>query len=194
MTRLNNIIIIFIIISTVYCCKKNNCRDEFLYKKDTLFVFGAEQLPTKSILSKEIKVLIVIGSECDVNDNSDCCTLKEIPNYIKDYKEIYRLDYMLSSTKEIPKEISALENLKIINLSENSSLTNISNLRSLKKLNELYLGNCSSLSTIMNTVIHLKNLKILDIEGTAISKQELLLLKQKLPQCNISGNVSDVEL
>ena len=110
--------------------------------------------------------------------------LEEIPHKIKKLTSLKRLSFANNNIKSVPNWIGDLKNLININLSDNQ-INNLPN--SIGELNLLHTLNLSNnnIEKLPNSIRNLTSLKLLVIIGNKIPEQEIINLKQLLPNCKI---------
>jgi Leucine-rich repeat (LRR) protein len=91
----------------------------------------------------------------------------------------------VNAIDSLPDEAGKLENLKLLDLSDNSNLSYIEPVTVLENLEELFLFGCSRLNKLPANMGNLKKLKKLGLTGSGIDKAELDRIKRLLPYCKI---------
>jgi Leucine-rich repeat (LRR) protein len=146
-------------------------RNENKYKSIPLEIYD---LPNLEILS-------FTGSDCDMR-NKDCINIDKIPAGIENLSKLKELYLVMNNIKSLTDEINDLNNLKVLDLSNNASI-NIDNLSN-ESIETLNLNECY-LSSLPKFLYKMKNLKTLGLEGNNIGKSEIEELQKKLPKCKI---------
>lgn len=118
------------------------------------------------------------------HSKDDCYRIQEIPSKIKNLKKLTSLSLLFNDIKILPEELSALKNLKLFDLSNNSGLQDITVIEKLVNLELLSLSGCH-LKEMPANIGNLKHLKELDLTGNSISKEEQIRIKKALPNCKI---------
>lgn len=107
--------------------------------------------------------------------------LTKVPSYIFDRTEIEELNLSNNSLDgALQAEVRFLQNLKVLNLSNNNFTGVPAEVGRLGKLEVLDLSN-NSLTGLPYEIGNLSNLKILDLRGNAYSKMDLERIKKSLP-------------
>ena len=102
---------------------------------------------------------------------SICPQLSKIPSDLTGLQCLRELSISdLGGITEIPN-LSGLEQLQVIDASRNSQLTSLQGLRDLRALTVLYLSSCESLSRLLD-MRKLTNLKVLDLQDTGVEFHE----------------------
>ena len=122
--------------------------------------------------------------DCDYGDNTNCWMLKELPKQIGNLKKLQTLSLTLTAMQTFPKELSELKNLTVLDLSDNTGISNINLLTQIQSLQYLYLYGCG-LTKLPDDVSGLINLKELGLVGNHIDKAEQDRIKKALPNCII---------
>jgi Leucine-rich repeat (LRR) protein len=91
----------------------------------------------------------------------------------------------VNAIDSLPDEAGKLENLKLLDLSDNSNLSYIEPVTVLENLEELFLFGCGRLNKLPANMGNLKKLKKLGLTGSGIDKAELDRIKRLLPYCKI---------
>ncbi len=128
-----------------------------------------------------LEILSFTGSQCDTR-NEGCLNIDKLPDGIKNLSKLKELYLVMNNIKYLTSDINKLNNLKVLDLSNNTSL-NLDNLNNeyieILNLNECYL------SSPPKSLYKMKNLKTLGLEGNTIDKSEIEELQKKLPKCKI---------
>jgi Leucine-rich repeat (LRR) protein len=114
----------------------------------------------------------------------DCFRIYEIPSKIKNLTKLTSLSLPDNDIQSLPVELTALKNLKIIDLSGNEELDNVNNIEKIVSLEYVSLSGCH-LTEIPANIGNLKHLKELDLKGSFISAKEQIRIKRALPNCKI---------
>lgn len=173
------------------CCftKSTTSNSNYTYNSDTTYISSTRQLksdkmPESVFLMKNLRHLSITGMDCDVGDHSNCWMLKVLDTKIINLKNLATLSLTLNAIQKIPNELAELKNLKFIDLTDNSGLSNITTLTKIKSLEYLYLYGCG-LTKLPDNIGDLTNLKEIGLVGNHIDKTEQGRIKKVLPNCNI---------
>jgi Leucine-rich repeat (LRR) protein len=185
------IAILFGVFTIIYGCKSvqkiNTTFNEQLNEaktNDTLKIRNENRysaIPKDIFNIRNLRVLHFIGSECDYLPQ-DCKNITTIPPEINKLSNLEELYLIMNNIKTLPIEINSLKKLRILDLSNNTSI-NVSNLDN-RNIEILNLNECN-LTSLPKGIENMNNLKTLGIEGNNIRKEEILRLKTILPNCNI---------
>ncbi|XLU45966.1 hypothetical protein S245_040780, partial [Arachis hypogaea] len=91
------------------------------------------------------------------------CYLKYIPSNF-DQASLVAIELEFSNLKFVWKEAKFMEKLKVLNLNHSYNLTQTPDFSYLPNLEKLLLKDCSSLSTISDTIGHLKKILVINLE------------------------------
>lgn len=108
--------------------------------------------------------------------------LDKLPYYVLSYTGLEELDLSNNSISEaLPAEIRLLQNLKVLDASNNKMTGVPAEIGQLSKLEILNLSN-NQLTGLPYELGNLKNLKILNLSGNDYSQQDLEIIKKGLPK------------
>jgi Leucine-rich repeat (LRR) protein len=114
--------------------------------------------------------------------------LSKTPEYIFGKTNAEELDLSNNNLEgSLQAEIRHLENLKVLNLSNNKFSGVPAEIGQLSKLEVLNLSN-NKITGLPYELGNLSKLKILDLTGNNYSKQDLAIIKDKLPKTTIIKN------
>jgi Leucine-rich repeat (LRR) protein len=156
---------------------------------DTTYTTSTRQLKSNKIPDNvfqltNLRHLSISGMDCDYGDRTTCWMIKEIPADIRNLKDLTTLRLPLNAISIIPNELTELNKLIDIDLTDNTGLTNINNLTRLSNLQYLSLYGCG-LKKLPDNIGDLKNLKELGLVGNNLDKAEQTRIKKELPNCDI---------
>ena len=107
--------------------------------------------------------------------------LKRIPDYVFDKTDIQRLDLSNNNLGgSLQAEVRQLQNLKVLNLSNNHFAGVPAEIGQLKNLEELNLSN-NQITGLPYELGNLSNLKVLNLRGNKYSQADLEIIKKTLP-------------
>ena len=107
--------------------------------------------------------------------------LKKIPDYVFNKTDIQKLDLSNNNLGgSLQAEVRQLQNLKVLNLSNNHFAGVPAEIGQLKNLEELNLSN-NQITGLPYELGKLSNLKVLDLRGNDYSKADLEIIKKTLP-------------
>lgn len=107
--------------------------------------------------------------------------LKEIPDYVFNKTDIQKLDLSNNNLGgSLQAEVRQLQNLKVLNLSDNHFSSVPAEVGQLKNLEELNLSN-NQITGLPYELGKLSNLKVLNLRGNDYSKADLEIIKKTLP-------------
>lgn len=177
---------IFTVISTMKV--KANFIDVFY--ADTIYFTSTEELKSNTIPDKvlqmtELRNLSIYGMDCDNGNTTSCWQIKEIPSGIKNLKKLVALQLQLNDIKTLPKELSELRQLTLLDLSDNAGLSNVDIVAKIPTLQYLFIYGCG-LTKLPDDMSNLKNLKELGLVGNNLSKAEQERIAKALPNCKIN--------
>jgi hypothetical protein len=144
----------------------------------------SDQIPDSIFLLTGLRHLSINGMDCDFGNSTNCWMIKEIPKDIKRLQQLVTLRLTLHAITRLPKELTELHHLTLIDLTDNAGLTNINCLTQVPNLQYLYLYGCS-LTKLPDNIGDLKNLKELGLTGNHLDKAEQARIKKALPNCAI---------
>jgi Leucine-rich repeat (LRR) protein len=185
--------------------KPNDINQDSIFKKmgfsvslDSSFVISANELKSYSIPDwvfklKNLKKLEIMGMYCEYefgdygaySIKGDCFKIQEILPQIATLTELTSLSLPRNDIQTLPIELTALKNIKLIDLSDNPGLHNVNNIEKIVSLEFLSFYGCH-LTEMPANIGNLKHLKELDLEGNSISIKEQIRIKKALPNCNIT--------
>jgi Leucine-rich repeat (LRR) protein len=148
------------------------------------FQLKSDKIPDSVFKMKDLWHLTINGMDCDYGDKTNCWMIKEIPAEIKNLKNLKTIRLTLNAFSTIPRELTELHNLILLDFSDNAGFANIDNLTEIQRLQFLYLYGCG-LSQLPKNVGDLKNLKELGLVGNNLSKNEQERIRKALPNCTI---------
>ena len=159
------------------------------YDSVTVYVASTKELKSRNIPEKvfqmiNLKQLSIQGMDCDYGDTTTCWMIREIPKQISNLKTLEILQLNVNAIQTIPKEIGKLKKLKTFDLTDNSALSEIEAVINLPNLETLILFGCG-LTKLPTHIKNLKKLKYLGLTGNNIDSIELDRIKKALPTCNI---------
>jgi hypothetical protein len=195
MTTLKFIPVLFlsmvIFISTSY---KNVSGNHYIYT-DTVYIastdnFKSNYIPDSVFTMTQLKKLVVSGRDCDVRlydqygkDTSHCWMIQEIPASIGNLVNLDTLRLTLGAFWKLPDEISRLQKLKVLDLTD-TYMSTIDNVTALTNLNQLLLYGCH-LSKLPDDIGKLANLKFIGLVGNNLDNAEINRIKKALPNCEV---------
>jgi len=158
----------------------------------TVYVTSTYKLRSRDIPEKvfqmiNLKQLSIQGMDCDYGDTTTCWMIQEIPKQISNLKKLEILQLNVNAIRTVPKEIGDLKNLKTLDLTDNSALSDIEVVTNLTNLETLALFGCG-FTKLPTDIEQLKKLKYLGLTGNNIDNVELDRIKKALPTCNIIYN------
>lgn len=107
--------------------------------------------------------------------------LKKIPDYVFNKTDIQKLDVSNNNLGgSLQAEVRQLQDLKVLNLSNNHFAGVPAEIGQLKNLEELNLSN-NQITGLPYELGNLSNLKVLDLRGNDYSKADLEIIKKTLP-------------
>jgi Leucine-rich repeat (LRR) protein len=111
--------------------------------------------------------------------------LTSLPSYVLEETQLEWLDISNNQiTGSLPAEIRQLENLRVLDASDNLMTGVPAEIGQLSQLEELDLSN-NQLTGLPNELGNLKNLLILDLTGNEVSLQDVKGIEAKLPNTEI---------
>jgi hypothetical protein len=110
--------------------------------------------------------------------------LKEIPDSIRNLRNLITLKFISNGIEEIPDWIDELKYLSYIYLSNNKIQNLPESITNLKYLTELDLSN-NNIRELPNSFKKLTSLKKLILFGNEIPEEKIIILKELLPTCEI---------
>jgi hypothetical protein len=187
--------LLFLCMQACSTSEVNTAQSQKIYF-DTVYIANTDMLksnhiPDSVFQMKRLKKLWISGKDCDnglhndnnPNDGIKCWMIKMIPPEIGNLSQLDTLGLTLGAFGKFPDEISKLEKLRYLNLTD-SYMSNIDNLTSLKNLNHLLLYGCG-LSKLPDNIGHLTNLKFIGLVGNNLDTSEIRRIKKALPNCEV---------
>lgn len=163
---------------------------------DSRLVLSTSQLKSNTIPDwvfnmEKLENLNIMGMFCEYemedygayHSKDNCYRIQEIPSKIKNLSKLTSLILTDNDIQSLPSDLTALKNLKLIDLSNNPKL-NVNNIEKIPSLEFLSLSGCH-LTEMPANIINLKHLQELDLTGNSITKKEQSRIKRALPNCNI---------
>jgi Leucine-rich repeat (LRR) protein len=144
----------------------------------------SDEIPDSIFQFTELRHLAITGMDCDYGNKTNCWMIKKIPAEIRNLKKLTSLRLTVGGITGIPKELAELENLTLIDLTDNAALTDVSNLTRVQNLQYLYLYGCG-LTMMPENIGELNKLKVLGLVGNRIEKAEQERIRKALPNCEI---------
>lgn len=148
----------------------------------TTTALKSNQIPSSVFMHTNLRYLSIQGMECDYGDTTNCWMIHEIPKAVANLTNLESLRLPLNAIQTIPSEVCTLQHLKVLDLTDNPSLSNIANIELLTNLEELYLFGCG-LQKLPIGIEKLVKLKYLGLTGNLIDSAELSRIKEALPSC-----------
>ncbi len=190
--------IAYLLICSAAACvtgKKHNLPARKVYP-DTVYISSTDVLksnhiPDSVFQMKQLKKLWISGKDCDMGlhddnkpeDGIQCWMIKEIPAAIGNLTALDTLGLTLGLFGKFPAEISKLQKLKYLDLSD-SYMTSIDNLTALENLHHLLLYGCG-LSKLPDSIGNLVNLKFIGLVGNHLDSFEINRIRKALPNCEV---------
>jgi|GEM_PF-2305236 len=146
----------------------------------------SDRIPDSVFSMTNLRHLTIIGMLCDTREtlNVNCWRLNELPAKIKNLKSLTTLTLTVGGIRTIPVEIGELNNLKLLDLTDNSRLNDIAAVTKIQSLEVLYLYRCY-LTSLPDNIGDLKNLKKLGLTGNRLDVAEKTRIRKALPNCII---------
>lgn len=108
--------------------------------------------------------------------------LTSVPIHVFSEREIRHLDLSHNALDgALPAEIRLLSNLEILDISSNHMTGLPAEIGHLSKLRILNISN-NNLTGLPHELGNLQNLELLDLSGNAVSKQDLQIIRARLPR------------
>lgn len=190
-----------LILKYIFCISSITCISTIAYSQgkhagsDTFYSATTKQLKSNKIPDSvfnitSLRMLSIQGDDCDRRiidangkDVTQCWMINEIPSQIKNLKNLATLRITLNAITVLPKEISELKNLKLIDLID-GGLLNVDAVIQITGLEYLYLYGCQ-IEKMPENIGNLKNLKELGLAGNHIEASERERIRKALPNCRI---------
>jgi tetratricopeptide (TPR) repeat protein len=83
----------------------------------------SDKIPDSVFQMTNLRHLSINGMDCDGGNRTNCWMIKEIPSQIKYLKSLTTLRLTLNSIKTIPEELTELNYLRLIDLTDNAGLS-----------------------------------------------------------------------
>lgn len=154
--------------------------------------FPDQHIPDCVFELTHLRELIITGQDCcgievDANGNktSYCSVITEIPSSIKNLPDLERVELRINAISTLPKEMAELKKLKVLDLTDNSGITDCEVLSQLVSLEELYLYGCY-IDHLPAAIGNLKKLKYLGLARNNFDEAEKARIQKALPDCEIS--------
>ncbi len=148
----------------------------------------SDKIPDSIFQIPTLRRLTVNGGGCNRsagNNNANCWMIREIPAEISNLQQLQLLELKANDLRTIPQELAYLSKLKTLDLSDNPALTNVNPVTKLVNLENLYLYGCD-LQVLPADIDNLVNLKQLGLAGNRIGAAEQERIRQALPNCKVS--------
>jgi Leucine-rich repeat (LRR) protein len=147
-------------------------------KKSLSFVIISISLLLSGCSLLQPEQLVVTDNKLDLSNKN----LQKISQDVFDLKDLEELDVSNNQlTGAIPSEIRQLQNLRILNASNNQMIGVPAEIGQLSNLQIVDLSN-NLLTGLPNELGNLQNLKILNISGNNYSEADLNTIQEKLPK------------
>jgi len=154
----------------------------FIIIASTLLFSGCSLLQTRQTLDTNQKNIDNKNEHINNELNLSNKSLQKIPEYVFDKKSLEELDISNNQlTGAIQGEIRHLENLKVLDASNNHMTGVPAEIGQLSKLQILNLSN-NQLTGLPYELGNLKNLKTLNISDNQYSEIDLSIIIEKLPK------------
>ena len=184
------------------CCsnkaKEQNRYEQYAVKKrpDTTTIYATSTfllksgtIPDSVFQMDQLRVLSITGMDCDYREHDEngkditqCWSVHEISPKIGNLVNLETLWLPQNNIAELPETMNQLQRLKIIDLTDNTTLRKIDVLTQLPALEELYLYGCQ-LTRLPENIGALRNLKRLGLNGNYLSDEEKERITKALPGC-----------
>jgi Leucine-rich repeat (LRR) protein len=126
-------------------------------------------------------ILLPLLSKLDLSEN----LISEIPAEIRRMDQLVKLDLGENNISDLPMELYGLTRLEVLTLDHNSLSGISSEIKNLQSLRKLDLSN-NHLRTLPKEIISLgASLTDLEIQGNEIPLEEIMSLKEAMPNTNI---------
>lgn len=188
---MKNLILILIVLLTLKGIAQKTRLDTIKSYSNQTSRMKSNVIPDSVFQMINLKTLSITGTDCDYVEFDDngknitkCWMLKEIPEKICNLIKLEYLQLNVNAIQKIPKEIRELNNLKVLDLTDNPSLYQIDNIILLENLEELYLDGCN-LTKLPENLAKLNKLKRIGLVGNNFDKQEIERIKKELHKCEI---------
>jgi Leucine-rich repeat (LRR) protein len=152
----------------------------------------SDKIPDSIFQIPTLRRLTINGGGCNrnagnnsVSSNANCWMIREIPAEISNMQQLQLLELKANDLRTIPQELAYLSKLKTLDLSDNPALTNVNPVTKLVNLENLYLYGCD-LQVLPADIDNLVNLKQLGLAGNRIGVAEQERIRQALPGCKIA--------
>lgn len=160
-----------------------NLHSNTAYQKSTAEL-RSNQIPDSVFKIQNLKLLSIIGMDCDYGPDSNCWAIRQIPPGIGNLKNLEALILNVNHIQSVPKEIKHLTNLRLLDLSDNPGLSDIEHVTVLPNLQNLILYGCG-LTKLPRSISKMKSLRVLGLKGNHLTELEIERLRNKLPNCEI---------
>lgn len=109
---------------------------------------------------------------------------EQLPDWISKLSQLIVLKVSNNSLNKIPEFIFSMENLETLDWSGNQLNEFPENIGKRSQIKELDLSR-NNLSTVPDSMVNLEKLQILNLEENPISEEQIVRLRQKLPNCTV---------
>lgn len=144
----------------------------------------SNHIPDSVFQLQHLKSIFIQGMDCDYGDHTHCWEITEIPAAIKNLTALTTLRLTVNAIQVLPAEMAALQQLKVLDLSDNAGLQSYEVITQLTDLEVLNLYGCG-LTTLPQNIANLSHLKELGIRGNQFDEKEIARIRKALPQCRI---------
>ena len=110
--------------------------------------------------------------------------LKEVPRGISELTKLEILNLRGNQITELPAELWTLSNLRVLNLTDNRISEVPSEINKLTSLRKLELMK-NYIDDLPEEIVNLKNLERINVAYNEVTDQEVIFIKEALPECFI---------